>query len=67
MANFFGWRLKQVTTFCSPSIRVFPFVISAPRNDIDTLKVMADSVIRALATIAAGQIVKLDYPGGDEG
>ena len=28
-------------------------VISAPRSDIDTLKVMADSVIRALATIAA--------------
>jgi hypothetical protein len=42
-------------------------LISAPRNDIDTLKVMADKVIRALATIAAGQIVKLEYPGPDEG
>ena len=42
-------------------------VISAPRNDINTLEVMADGVIHALTTIAAGQIVKLNYPGGDEG
>jgi len=42
-------------------------VISAPRNDIDTLKVMADAVIRALATVTTGQIVRLDYPGISNG
>jgi len=42
-------------------------VISAPRNHIDTLKVMANTVVSALATITAGQIVKVDYPAADEG
>ena len=38
-------------------------VLSAPRNDIDILKCFASSVERALATIAAGQILTLNYSG----
>ncbi len=37
-------------------------VISVPRNDLETLKTMVDAVSRALATIAAGQTVKLNHP-----
>jgi predicted nuclease of predicted toxin-antitoxin system len=46
--------------------RISIIVLRAPGNDIDTLKRMTAAAIRALTTIAAGEIIEVEHSATSE-